>query len=568
MYDSGRFFTVTGRHVEETPRKIGHRQGVVEAIHAEIFGAPRENSDRRADNRPTDLTDEEVIAKAKSAKNGEKFSSLWSGDTTGYASASEADAALCSHLAYWCGPDEERIERLFRSSGLCRDKWLERPDYRRRTIEMALERSEFYGPEPGIASRAGLKEQRTKQWPLLADEAFYGLAGDIARSIEPHTEADPAALLVSILTAFGNMVGRGAHFAVGATRHHLKLYVALVGQTSKARKGTSWDPIWELARAADVGWAEERVLSGLVSGEGLIHAVRDPVVVRNKKTGEEEVADPGEPDKRLLVLEGELASVLRVMSTDGNTLSTVLRDAWDRNRLQTLAKNSPTKATGAHVSLVGHITKEELLRELGSTDQANGFANRFLWVLVRRSKVLPFGGDWQSVDAAPLIERLRAALGFGRGAGEIRWGGSARPLWEEMYGPLSEGKPGLFGAVVGRAEAQTVRLAALHAVMDRSRTIEEGHLLAALALWDYAEESARHVFGEATGDPVADQLAEALRNAGGSGMSRTEIRDLFKRHKGADRIDRALASLLGAGRARRGSESTGGRPTERWFFEG
>ncbi|MBD0327848.1 MAG: DUF3987 domain-containing protein, partial [Pyrinomonadaceae bacterium] len=332
--------------------------------------------------------------------------------------------------------------------------------------------------------------------------------------------------------------------------------------------GTSWDHVRALSHAADAAWADDRVLSGLSSGEGLIHAVRDAVLVKNKKTGEEEVADAGEQDKRLLVLEGELASVLRVMSRDGNTLSTVLRDAWDKDRLQTLTKNNPTKATGAHVSLIGHVTKEELLRELGTTDQANGFANRFLWILVKRSKELPFGGEWHSVDTTALVRRLNGAFKFGKDVGEITWGKSARPLWEKVYGPLSAGKLGLFGAIVGRAEAQVVRIAALYAVMDESRTIEQEHLMAALALWDYAEESARYIFGDATGDPVADQILEALRSAGKEGMSRTEIRDLFKRHKSGERIDQALVLLLRADRATREFEETGGRPTERWFFNG
>jgi len=254
------------------------------------------------------------------------------------------------------------------------------------------------------------------------------------------------------------------------------------------------------------------------------------------------------------------------MGREGNILSVVMRQGWDDDRLRTLTKNSPTKATGAHVSVIGHITKEELLRHLNETEQANGFANRFLWVLVKRSKELPFGGQWREVDKASLAERLCSALKFGKDAGEIAWGESAEGVWREVYGLLSEGRPGLFGAVVGRAEAQVVRLAALYAVMDESSLIEYEHLLAALALWSYAEESAHHVFGDATGDPVADVIIEALGAAGESGMSRTEIRDLFRRHKNANRINQALELLLKVEGARCEHQGTGGRPTERWFL--
>ncbi len=411
------------------------------------------------------------------------------------------------------------------------------------------------GKKPGAA------EPRRVPWPKLDPAALYGLPGDVVRAVEPHCEADPVAVLANVLTAFGNVAGRGAFARVGPDEHHLKLFIGLVGETAKGRKGTSWGPVRALLSAVDPDWAGERVMGGLSSGEGLIHAVRDEV--RGIRKDEEVVLDPGESDKRLQVLEGELAGVLKVMAREGNTLSPIVRHAWDGDRLRTMTKNSPTKSTGAHVSLIGHVTKAELLRHLGETEAANGFANRFLWLIVRRSKELPFGGKWET--PSDLARRLEDAVVFARVPRVIAWGASAKGQWEHVYGPLSEGKPGLFGAVTGRAEAQTLRLAALYAAMDQSAVIEREHLEAALALWDYAEESARYIFGDATGDPVADAILEALRNAGAGGLTRTEIRDLFKRHQSADRIDGALGELLGLGRVRHEREQTGGRPTERWI---
>jgi RepB DNA-primase from phage plasmid/Protein of unknown function (DUF3987) len=366
----------------------------------------------------------------------------------------------------------------------------------RSVIEAALEERDHslgwntYTTRPDAAERyAGIvneleekgrggKESRVQAWPRLDPAALYGLAGDVVRAIEPHCEADPVAILANTLVAVGSVAGRGAFAKVGGDEHHLKLFVGLVGETAKGRKGMSWGPVRSLLEAVDPGWAGERVMGGLSSGEGLIHAVRDEV--QGMRKGEEVVLDPGEPDKRLLVLEGELASILKVMGREGNTLSPVMRQAWDGDRLRTMTKNSPTKSTGAHVSIIGHVTKAELLRHLGETERANGFANRFLWLMVRRSKKLPFGGKWQAPDV--LIRRLDAAVRFARTPRIITWGASARSQWAEVYGPLSEGKPGLFGAVVGRAEAQALRLAALYAAMEESGTIERTHLEAALAL--------------------------------------------------------------------------------------
>jgi hypothetical protein len=431
------------------------------------------------------------------------------------------------------------------------------------TPGLYAELEEILGWQVGFTvggKKSGTAEARSLPWPELDPAALHGLPGDVVRTFEPHTEADPVAVLANLLCAFGNIIGRGAFARVGTTEHHLKLFAALVGATAKGRKGESWGPVKKLAEAIDPGWSAGRVMGGLSSGEGLIYAVRDEV--SGERKGEEVVLDPGEPDKRLLAIEGELASVLKVMAREGNTLSATIRQAWDGDRLRTMTKNTPTRATGAHISIVGHVTKAELLRHLGDTEAANGFANRFLWLMVRRSKELPFGGGMP--DMGGLSRRLDSAVRFGRTPRTIRWGESARKPWAEVYGPLSEGKPGMFGAVTGRAEAQTLRLATLYAVMDESGTIEHEHLEAALALWDYAEESARCIFGDATGDPVADAILEALRNTGAGGLTRTEIRDLFKRHQGADRINTALGELLRLGRVRRQTEQTGGRPTERW----
>ena len=403
-------------------------------------------------------------------------------------------------------------------------------------------------------------------WPVLADEARYGLVGDILKTVDPHTEADPVAVLANLLAAFGNATGRGAFVRIGADMHHPKLFAGLVGETSKGRKGTSWGYVRDLLAGADPDWADERVLGGLSSGEGLIYAVRDRVVGEDKE-GDEKVLDKGVADKRLFVLEPELASVLKVMAREGNTLSPVIRQGWDDGRLQVMTRNNPMKATDAHISIVGHITKAELLRHLTETEAANGFANRFLWLMVRRSKQLPFGGEWHKVDTSSLVERLGEALEFGKSPVEVGWGKTARAIWPEIYGPLSEGKPGLFGAVIGRAEAQVVRLAALYAVLDLSDDIEREHLMAALALWDYAEASARYVFGDATGDAVADQIMEALMLNRTEGMSRTEISNLFRRNRSAERIGRALSMLLNAGRVRREHEETGGRKAERWYAQ-
>jgi hypothetical protein len=439
----------------------------------------------------------------------------------------------------------------------------------------ALLREAVAAPEEEPRAEEGEAEPLVttgQPWPSpVAKEAFQGLAGEIVRAIEPHSEADPVAILVQFLTAFGSAAGRHVFFPVEADRHFANIYVVLVGETAKARKGTSLGHVLRLCEYADPAWRRERVVEGLSSGEGLVWAVRDAVVSREaikekgRVVGYQEIeTDAGVADKRLLVTESEFAAVLKVAGREGNTLSAVLRQAWDAGNLRTLTKNSPARATGAHISIIGHITRDELVANLTSTDACNGFANRFLWLAVRRSKLLPDGGAFHLVDVEPLAARLREALTFARQPREVLRDEDAGRMWREVYAALSEGRPGLLGAMTARAEAQVMRLALIYALVDRSCVIAAPHLEAALALWTYAEDSVRWAVGDLFGDAVADAIRDALIFAGDDGLTRTEISAMLGRHAKASRIDAALQTLEAAGLVTRGRRETGGRPAEIW----
>jgi len=489
------------------------------------------------------------------------------------------DAARSSVLR-----EGERNDGLFRLAGSMRAKGLSQA-----AIEAALlqeNRTRCHPPLDddevrSIAQSAARYEPGTNNnvpvsdpWPDPPDDdAYVGLAGNVARTIEPHSESDPVALLSQFLVAFGNVINRGPHFVAEADAHFCNFFTVLVGRTSKGRKGSAWGHIINLFRPVDSQWAENRVLSGLSSGEGLIWQVRDPIkksqAVYKGKGGsrriagyEEVVVDEGESDKRCLIIEAEFASPLKVIGREGNTLSPIIRQAWDTGTLRTLTKNSPARATGAHISIIGHVTRDELRRRIAETELANGFANRYMWLCVRRSKCLPEGGS--SCDLRELQQRITDAVTFARGVGQMTRDAESRALWAKVYPELSEGKPGLLGAATSRAEAITLRLSCLYALLDRSSVVRIEHLRSALALWSYAERSARYIFGSALGDPTADEILAALKGQP-KGMTRTDLREHFGRHKSSEEITRALGVLLDQGLARKEEEQGGGRPAERWF---
>lgn len=382
-------------------------------------------------------------------------------------------------------------------------------------------------------------------WPdPPAGEVWSGLAGEIAQAIAPHTEADPVAVLVQLLVAAGAVIGRGAWFSVEATRHHPGQFAVLVGESAKARKGSSWDHVQAVLAAVEPGF-DDLVHTGLSTGEGLIWAARGD-------------------RRRLLVVEPEFVSVLKATGRDQSTLSPVLRAAWDGRPLAILTRTAPVNAPSAHISLIGHITRTELAHHLDAIEAANGFLNRFIFVACRRQQLLPEGGHPDPLDRTGLPERLATHLGLARVAGRLHLDSAARPLWHDIYARLAaDATDSLAGALQARAEAHVLRLSMLYALVDGQATIGSSHLRSGLALFDYAARSITWATAQAAADPVAERIAQAVA-ASATGLTRTQLRDLFGRNQPAARIDSALSALAAAGRIQPRRCATAGRPAEIW----
>lgn len=401
----------------------------------------------------------------------------------------------------------------------------------------------------------------------LSEDAYYGIAGRTVRAIEPQTEADSIALLMTFLTCFGIVVGRRPYYLVGATRHYLKLFIALVGDTAKGRKGMSWDIIKYIFERVSPDWVKDRIKNGLSSGEGLIASVQDDIYkdVQDPDTGfrEAKLVACGIEDKRLLVIESELAQTLKVMSRESNILSPIIRSAWDSGKLQTMTKHDPLKATDTHIGIIGHITRSEVSRALTSTERGNGFANRFLWLCISRSKSLPFGGNFDLIDFDEIERGLKEAIAFAEKAEEITWAEETRDRWAEIYPILSEGKEGMVGAITARAEAQVVRVASIYALLDLSNKIKPEHLWAALAVWEYSFASVKYIFQETTTDPLVGQIYILLFD-NPQGLGRDEINTHLGKHKTSNEIGSALDTLHLNGTATFARIKTGGRDKEVW----
>ncbi|MDE2572144.1 MAG: hypothetical protein KGM44_06430 [bacterium] len=408
------------------------------------------------------------------------------------------------------------------------------------------EREEMPSMDATAPALAPVEWDDPRPWPTLDDAALYGLVGDVTRVIGGESEGDPAAILTTFLACFGAAVGLGPHVRIGAIRHPARIFVAHMGATGSGRKGQAFGDGSLLIEEAEPEWWAATFTSGLASGEGLI-----------AKLAPRDDAAPEPHGHAAMVYEPEFARLLAAASRDGSTLSAVVRDAWDRSRLEVRTRKEPLVADQAHVSIIAQITPEELRARLTTIDVANGFVNRFLLIACRRSKLLPRGGNLRSGAVQTLIARTRQAIAAARRIGEATLTPDADASWAVWYhrnAGIERG--GLLGAVLGRPEAQVLRLALIYALADGVYQIGVAHLLAARAVWEYAAAGAAHLLGAMVGNPKADRLLAELRAIYPAGLDGRQIDDLLH-GRGAEQ---ARAELVRGNLAEEETVETGGRP--------
>ncbi|MEJ7697130.1 MAG: DUF3987 domain-containing protein [Candidatus Limnocylindrales bacterium] len=404
------------------------------------------------------------------------------------------------------------------------------------------------GEEP--AEPAEVEEAEPASWPEpLGDAAYHGVLGEIALAVAPYTEADPVAVLGTLVSMFGSACGGGRALYQGSLQRS-NTSVLLVGATGfGGRKGTALDLARSVFRLAypelDALW-----LVGVASGEAIAgHLVRRI---------EEARAVGGPAEERVFLVEPEFGRLLTILNREGSTLSAVLRNAWDGVPLGHARARDESLVTAHHVSLLGHITPTELRVKLTDSDAANGFANRILFLAVRRQRLIPFPASPDAI-VQPFVERLQSAILDAAAPGELAFDDAARDRWEDFYAELAvTPRLGLSGAVTGRHEAQVARLALVYALADRSEVVGAAHLEAAIALAEYARRSAVWALGDSTGNRHADVL---LRMLDDGEVSYDDAKRALGLRTGAD-LAEAVGVLVDAGLATvvKMPRPTGGRP--------
>jgi hypothetical protein len=410
-------------------------------------------------------------------------------------------------------------------------------------------------------------DSRTVPAPVLSPCALDGVLGQVVKVYAPHTEAHPAGLLLTLYAIVGAILGGGPHLMIEGARHAGNLFVMLIGATGTGRKTTTISRVKQFLALVVDSFLKTNLSGGLSTGEGLIHAVRDPQETELDATDQSRArfVDMGVADKRVVFIENEMGILFRRCLDKVNTLLSILRLAWDGGTLRTTTRRSPMCATDPHISIVGAIPGEELISLASDGDFSGGTLNRFLFGWTTRTQELPHHSDPAPEELIPLAETVRRGLQFAEGVGAMRWSDDAREWWAAEYHRLTTPPPGRLGAATQRSAPQVLRLAVTTALLDCRDTIRRSDLEIANAINQYSIDSLRYLLGDAPMSELARRMVDALRAAGPDGLSLTELRrSLGSNNISSDRINSALGELKKYGAAEAHKYRTGHRPKVIW----
>lgn len=412
-------------------------------------------------------------------------------------------------------------------------------------------------PTDTEATQSPLVRPVVRTGPSPDPAVYQGWLGETSITLTATSEADPVAVLATLMAFLGVMAGPGPYAQISDDRHPALLWPLILGHTGIGRKGTSLGVAARLVKAAMPEFASENVTSGLSSGEGLIAAVAD-----------EEDGERG--GKARLVIETEYAVTMQRSGREGNTLSGVLRQAWEGDDLSTLTKAS-VRATAPHIGILAHITPGEFRLRASGADMAGGTYNRFLPIYSERSKEIPDGEgapeDLVNNHALTLRELVKKA----RDVRKVPLTAAARDYWAEVvYSALSGAQPtdGTVAQFTARATPYARRAAMLYALSDGAAEVDVVHLAAAHALIGYSRATAAYVLGGGTGDVRLDKILVALDAAGAAGITRSDVSRLLSGKLTAPQLDELLSRVEALPGVTRTQRRGNGRPTDVWTLTG
>jgi hypothetical protein len=385
--------------------------------------------------------------------------------------------------------------------------------------------------------------------PHFSDEALYGPLAIVARKICRYSEAHVGTVYLNLLVSFGNMMGRGAYFNVGSTKHYTNENLACVGSSSKGRKGSSSDGSEPILHLIDSTWMNNRNVGGFSTPQAVLSQIKDDSRFQrlNKSTKlYEDILQPGVADKRLCIRESEMSNVFKLISDPKNKAGELFRNLWDGKQVSNLVagktevgEHNSLICREPHVSIIGSTTPSLAKATLPIGADKSGDGNRIIWCYTKRTQLSPQGGpliNWaeetlnHNGSSESILVYFYEAISKARASRLIPLAKNARKFWDCLYLRLeNDQRSDFLGGMTARAAAHIRRMAMILALLDKEDAVSVKHLKAAEAIWDYSQESARFIFSG-----YSKEQEKILRLAyadGEAGISLTDIHTLFSRKK-------------------------------------
>jgi hypothetical protein len=551
MYDSGRFFVMTGAHLDGTPTSIENRQAELEGFHARVFGKPQAPP-KPADHSPAlTMADSEIIEKARSARNGAKFDLLCRGDWqgAGFPSQSEADLAFCSMMAFYT-QDPEQIDRIHRASGLYRQKWDSRrgdSTYGAKCIDKALAGvTETYkpprsAPEVGRTKTeaTGHPQQTEKPGPEQAapkpqapppslrfpGEVMAGAAGNFSRVYSEYLETPASFLYMDYLTVLGHVISDQLTLKSEISPQP-RLYTVNLGESADARKSTAQHKTTSHFNSTLTADAVHEVL-GVGSAEGLQKAFK-----RNN---------------RVLLVVDELNALIQKMRIDASVLSPCICTLFESNRFHSLTKKHEITIDSAELCILAACTLDTYRSMFTSQFLDIGMLNRFFVVIgdSERKFSIPqmIPDEEKEALKKDLVEVLSFVDSLSQGARyAMPINSTAREIFDAWYFDLES------SVFTKRLDTYGHRLMPLLAVNEKLDIITPEIAEKTIALLNY-QLAARKFADPIDADNAVAKLEERIRRALADGpLSRRELgRKVNKQRMGNSIWNLAIRNLSSEG---------------------
>lgn len=386
--------------------------------------------------------------------------------------------------------------------------------------------------------------------PFIKEECFHGIAGLLANESAPLVGVSREAVLFQFLIFVGNMCAHNFYFNLGGSKLYLNDYLLIVGETSKAKKGTSLKTVKYFIEKINEEYFNTCIRTGVNSGEGLVNAVRDRVITSEKnKKGEiiETVLDEGGKSKIALFIEPEFSRLMKSGKRDGNTATEILRQAWDGDYLEVVVKKDSCSSSDHHISMIGHITQSEFGFLNSNVDSTNGYLNRFLFCRIFNGEPVPLPISFDTLSFS-FMPRLHAAMSFIKNSefGEIKFEEDAIPLWNEIYIEFYNSQDDSNAELYARTPTHMLKVAMTFAVLDCSYFISKEHLLAAKAIIDYSNDSIKFIFSSPSKVKIGKEqrVIDFISKKGGSVLRSEVMRELFNKKIKADDLDILKDTLI------------------------